>query len=227
MRSDSSALKVLVVSAFAASGLLGMTSSAAAQAYTLPPAPAVPERGENAAPTTHEYEVVEISPTRIYGGVWLGFGGHSERDGQNYAANGASTVGGQFGLDVVGFHDILSLGAEARIGSAKSQAGERLNLIDLVLKPRLRFHPEGVPLELYFTVPVGLTVPRLSDSSGEGNVGWNLGIGGGLNVFFSESIGFNIEPMWLTHRFKVASSQGGGDLVLQEFALFLNGVIAL
>src|SRR5690606_34174624 len=72
-------------------------------------------------------EFLHIPPTRLYGGVWLGFAGRSELDGTSYRPYGASTVGGQFGIDVVGFHDIFSLGAEFRFGAAKSSAGERSN----------------------------------------------------------------------------------------------------
>lgn len=171
----------------------------------------------------------QISPTRIYGGVWLGFVGHSKVDDGTYQAQGATTVGGQFGIDVVGFYNLLSLGAEVRLGSAKSAEGQRINLIDVALKPRLRLIPEeNCPLELYLTAPVGVTIPRLSDSnpSDDANAGWNVGLGGGINLFLHDSFGVNIEPMWLTHRFKVDGAQGG-KLTIQEFALFINAVLAI
>ena len=179
----------------------------------------------DATTSTNIEEFLHIPPTRLYGGIWLGFAGHSEMDGNFYRPYGASTVGGQFGVDVVGFHEIFSLGAEVRFGAAKSSAGERSNLLDIVLKPRLRLVPENCPLEFYFTVPVGFTMPRIRDAgaSGNANVGWNLGLGGGMNLFFSEHFGINVEPLWLTHRFKV----DGGQLKISEFALFLNAVLAI
>lgn len=218
-------LKAFVVSAISL-GLCGaMTSSAAAQVE--------PDDTEQAYlnATTHlEIENDwQISPTRIYGGVWLGFAGHAKREDDTYQAQGASTVGGQFGIDVVGFYNLLSLGAEVRMGSAKSAEGQRTNLIDVALKPRLRLIPEdNCPLELYLTTPVGITIPRLSDSNqnGDANPGWNVGLGGGINLFLHQAFGVNIEPMWLTHRFKVDGSQGG-KLTIQEFALFINAVLAI
>jgi hypothetical protein len=206
MLSDMRAMKVLVVSLFTAIGWLGVHSPAAAQAA----------------------ETVEISPTRIYGGLWLGFAGQAGVD-HNTENGSSTTVGGQFGLDVIGLREAFSLGIETRIGSAKWTMGESTKLLDFVLKPRLRIHPEGVPLEFYVTVPVGLTVPRFSDvgkAHSDADVGWNLGAGGGVNLFFSEDFGINVEPMWLQHSFK-GDGHGGGDFTIKQFSLFLNAVIAL
>jgi hypothetical protein len=186
------------------------------------------ESGTNATTYSDVEDFLHIPPTRLYGGVWLGFAGRSEYAGDSYRPYGASTVGGQFGVDVVGFHEIFSLGAEIRFGAAKSSAGERSNLLDVVVKPRLRLVPDNCPLEFYFTVPVGFTMPRVRDTSSDANanIGWNLGVGGGMNLFFSEHFGINVEPMWLTHRFKVDGGDGG-KLKISEFALFLNAVLAI
>jgi hypothetical protein len=217
------AFKALIVSLFIGSLCVGWRSSAAAQ-----PVFVSASSSDKVATTVEDDGFPHISPTRIYGGLWLGFAGHTKLEDNNYRAYGASTVGGQFGLDVVGFHDLLSLGAEVRFGAAKSNAGKRSQLLDVVLKPRLRLVPENSPLEFYFTTPIGFTVPRLSDSNAgsDGNVGWNFGVGGGANLFLGEGFGINVEPMWLTHRFKV-NGTGGDTLSIQEFALFLNAVLAI
>jgi hypothetical protein len=239
MRWYSSTRKFAVILSLTAGSICGARSMAFAQYHAQAPATAraqdeqesldaADERGESATTSApDDDDGIKIPPTRLYGGAWLGFASHTDQNGQTDTPGGASTLGGQFGIDVVGWHDLFSLGAETRIGAAKSQVGDHTKLIDFVLKPRLRLHPKGAPLEFYFTVPIGLTVPRFSDSGpgNDANVGWNLGIGGGMNVFFSEHIGFNVEPLWLTHHFN--GSAGQGDLTIKQLALFINGVIAL
>ena len=216
--------KAFMVSVFSL-GLCGVSaSSAAAQDESFNAA-----TPDQAATSQLELDdVLHISPTRLYGGVWLGFAGHSKVEDDSYKAAGASTLGGQFGIDVVGFYDLLSLGAEVRIGSIKGPDGDRNPLIDVALKPRLRLVPEqGCPLEFYLTSPFGVTIPRFSDGNhNSANPGWNFGLGGGLNLFVHEAIGINIEPMWLTHRFQVDGPQKG-KLTIQEFALFINAVLAI
>lgn len=170
-----------------------------------------------------------VDPTRLYGGVWLGFGGDAEFDGDDqFAGDLDTTLGGQFGVDVVVLRH-LSLGGEARIGASKwIRTGDRTKLIDLAFKPRLRFPLGRSPLELYFSVPVGITIPRLADGGppgADGKAGWNLGVGGGLNFWITDSFGLNVEPMWLVHRFKV-DSDGDYQYTLKQFSLFLNAAFA-
>ncbi|MFT3927482.1 MAG: hypothetical protein QM778_33420 [Myxococcales bacterium] len=217
--------KAFMVSVFSLGVCGALSSSAEAQVEPVNAEPA------HTNATTHlelDEKNLTISPTRLYGGLWLGFAGHSKYDDTNYRAYGASTVGGQFGIDVVGFYNLISLGAEVRFGAAKSASGDRSNLIDIALKPRLRLVPEdNFPLEFYITSPFGITIPRLSDAnSADANIGWNFGVGGGLNLFLHEKFGINVEPMWLTHRFKV-DGPSSGKLTIQEFALFINAVLAI
>ena len=176
-----------------------------------------------------EREGGRVDATRIYGGLWLGFGGDATWDGDGeFAGDLETTVGGQFGVDVVASR-YFSLGAEARIGAVRWKIDDRSKLVDLDFKPRLRLPLSHLPLEFYVAVPVGLTVPRLADfgeEQGDGKVGWNLGAGGGVNLFVTEDFGLNAEPMWLMHRFKV-DGPSDGEFTLKQFALFLNAVIAL
>lgn len=171
-----------------------------------------------------------VDPTRLYGGLWLGFGGDAEADGDDqFAGNLETTLGGQFGVDVVVLKH-LSLGGEARIGASKwIRTGDRTKLIDLDFKPRLRFPIGRSPVELYFAVPVGVTIPRLADGGppgADGKAGWNLGVGGGINVWFTDNFGLNAEPMWLVHRFKVNATDDDYEFTLKQFSLFLNAVVA-
>lgn len=166
-----------------------------------------------------------VDPTRIYGGLWLGFAGDADGPPD---ADLDTLLGGQFGVDTV-LARHFSLGGEARIGAAKfERTGDRSKLIDLDVKPRVRF-PLGRSVELYLAVPVGLTIPRLADiddGDTNGKVGWNFGVGPGINVFLTDSFGLNAEPMWLWHRFGV-DGPGDNHYTLKQFSLFLNAVFAL
>ncbi len=163
---------------------------------------------------------------RIYGGLWIGFGG--DADGPPNA-DLDTLLGGQFGFDsVLARH--FSLGGEFRIGAARfERTGDRSKLIDLDIKPRLRF-PIGRIVELYGAVPVGLTIPRLADidqGDNNGKVGWNFGVGPGINVFLTHSFALNAEPMWLWHRFRVDGPGDDDFYTIKQFSLFVNAVIGL
>lgn len=167
-----------------------------------------------------DYDDDRIDPTRLYGGLWLGFGGDAEVDGDdNFAGDLETTVGGQIGLDRV-MSRWFSLGAEARFGRVKWKQFDGSKLIDLDIKPRLRI-PLSAPIELYAAVPVGITIPRLRDvdNAPDDSVGWNVGAGAGINFFITDDFGLNAEPMWIMHDF--------GDYRLKQFSLFLNAVLAL
>ena len=171
----------------------------------------------------------DVDDTRIYGGLWLGFGGDAEFDENNVETDLGGTLGGQFGVDVLTSR-YFSLGGEARIGAAKFQdTGDRSKVIDLDFKPRLRLPLYRLPIELYAALPVGLTIPRLADFANDneldGKVGWNIGAAVGANWFITRSFGLNVEPAWLMHRFKVDGANN--DFTLKQFALFINAVIAL
>lgn len=172
----------------------------------------------------------DIDDTRIYGGVWLGLAGDASfDDGEPITrdVDYSSTLGGQLGIDVV-TAKYFSLGGEARIGASKLLAGgDRSKMIDLDFKPRLRLPLYRLPIELYATVPVGITIPRLVDfdEDANGKVGWNIGVGAGLNWFITRGFGVNVEPIWLRHHFKVDGPYN--DITVQQFALLINAVIAL
>lgn len=182
---------------------------------------------------------------RLYGGLWLGFGGSLETETSGPLGlirldtddDLVTTLGGQVGVDVPILR-YLSLGAEARIGSFNGDTlddngVDRSKLIDLDFKPRLTFPLRRSPLELYFTVPVGLTIPLLADDYGDGNdgidgeLGWNLGIGAGINFWITRSFALNLEPNYLMHWFDLDLPAGSGSVKLQQFTLFANAVFAL
>ncbi len=170
-----------------------------------------------------------IPDTRLYGGLWLGFGGDADLDGDGeFGGEMKTTVGGQVGLEQV-LARYFSLGAEVRFGRAKWKYGNNTKLIDIDLKPRLRFPLRNTPLELYVAVPVGLTVPRLGDyqnNDTDGKIGWNWGVGPGLDVLLTDHFGINIEPLWLQHHFKVDGLDSGDSLKVKQFSLLINAVLA-
>lgn len=170
-----------------------------------------------------------IPDTRLYGGLWLGFGGDADWDAPgNNVGDLETTVGGQVGLEQV-LARYFSLGAEVRFGSVKWKASDRSKLIDINLKPRLRFPLRNTPLELYATVPVGLTIPRLAeldDDNLDGKVGWNWGVGAGLHVLLTDHFGLNVEPIWMQHHFKVDGPGSDDAFKVKQFSLLLNAVLA-
>jgi hypothetical protein len=189
--------------------------------------------GQASAAKADEREGGRVDAHRVYGGLWLGFGGDATWDGDgDFAGDLKTTVGGQAGFDIVATRH-FTLGGEARFGAVKWKVNDRTKLVDLDFKPRLRFPLRGAPIEFYAAVPVGMTVPRLADFEDPGDgphdekVGWNLGAGGGMNVFLTEDFGLNVEPMWLMHKFKVTGGPNDAEFTLKQFALFLNAVIAL
>lgn len=171
-------------------------------------------------------------PRRLYGGLWLGFGGDAELDNDGeFGGDLETTVGGQVGLDWVTWR-YLSLGFEGRVGAVKWKSADRSKLIDFDFKPRLRFPLTGTPVELYATAPVGITIPRLAkvgDVDPDANVGWNIGAGAGINVFLTDAIALNAEPIWLMHKFGVEGPGPIGDakFVVKQFSLMINIVFAL
>jgi hypothetical protein len=180
---------------------------------------------------------------RFFGGLWLGFGGDLELEvdalGNNldFDAELTTTIGGQLGVDFV-LHRHVALGLGYRIGAFNTEQGDdddvdRSKLHDIVLMPRVRYPLAGFPLELYLSVPVGLTIARLSDElPGVDNiderVGWNLGVGVGATYFVVPQFGVNLEPVWLMHQFKADGPFGvDGTYTAKQFNLLLNLVFAL
>ena len=81
----------------------------------------------------------------------------------------------------------------------------KMLLIDLDLKPRLRFDLSHNQLELYVAVPFGLTIPSFEEDV-DANLGWNIGAGAGFNYFFSEHVGLNAELLVVFHNYTANES---------------------
>jgi len=168
----------------------------------------------------------DVDNVRIYGGLGLGFGGDLELDDSPGEADLGTSIGGQFGVDFL-LARYFALGAETRISGFEYEGSNaRSRFIDIVAKPRLRF-PLNRRTEVYGTVPIGLTIPRIEDRPGADalgeKLGWNVGIGGGLTWFLGNSFGLNVEPIYLIHKFDSDS----GNATAKQFAVLLNAVLAL
>lgn len=199
---------------------LGMTS--AAQAHDRYDHPAAPSR------------------LRILAGAHFGIAGTLEGDNDSPfdgQLDLATTYGGHAGVDAVVFR-FFAIGGEVRASAFNTEEAERRDvdrsfLVDIDAKPRLRIPFVHDRLELYFSTPVGLTIPVLSDDIApddrvDGKVGWNLGIGGGLTFFFTRHFGLNLEPMYVMRWFGVEGPAGRDvDLKMRQFTLFTNAVLAI
>ncbi|HEX6244353.1 MAG TPA: hypothetical protein VFZ61_25725 [Polyangiales bacterium] len=173
------------------------------------------------------------------GGAHFGIGGTMEGDRIPFDGEYdlAPTYGGHVGVDAVVFR-FFAIGGEVRASAFNTEDAEdrdidRSFLVDLDVKPRLRIPFVNQRFELYFSTPVGLTIPVLSeeiapDDRVDGKVGWNLGIGGGMTFFITRHFGLNLEPMYVMRWFGVEGPAGTElDLSMRQFTLFTNAVIAL
>ena len=58
----------------------------------------------------------------------------------------------------------------------------------------------GLPLEVFGSLPLGLTVPSINDDwSADGKAGFTLGFGAGVSYFFTGKLGFGGELLYLKH----------------------------
>jgi hypothetical protein len=180
------------------------------------------------------------SRLRLLGGVHFGIGGTLEGDNDSPfdgSLDLATTYGGHLGVDAVVFR-FFAIGGEARFSAFNTEDAEARNidrsfLVDLDVKPRLRIPFVHERFELYFSTPVGLTIPILADEIAadgrvDGKVGWNLGIGGGMTFFITRHFGINLEPMYVMRWFGVEGPAGSEvDLKMRQFTLFTNAVLAI
>lgn len=181
------------------------------------------------------------SRLRLLGGMHFGIAGEieSERNGP-FATSAerdlATTYGGHLGVDAVVLR-FFAIGGEFRFSAWNTETAEdrdvdRSKMIDLDVKPRLRFAFARERLEFYFSTPVGLSVPILSDDIDaggriKGKPGFNLGVGGGLTFFLTHYFGLNVEPMYVMRWFKVEAGGLNRDVEMRQFHIFTNAVFTL
>lgn len=187
----------------------------------------------------HDDHPLAPSRLRLTGGAHFGIAGEIEGDNDSPfdgKLDLATTFGGQLGVDAVVFR-FFAIGGEVRVAGFNTEEAERRGidrslLVDLDVKPRLRIPLVNQRLEFYFSTPVGLTVPILSDEFApddrvDGKPGWNLGVGGGMTFFVTRHFGLNVEPMYVMRWFGIDGPGGDVDLRMRQFTLFTNAVFAI
>jgi len=176
-----------------------------------------PELGDvSSAPTSIP------GPLTVFGGVRLGLGGEIDFD-PNGTADMITSLGLQGGADYV-IMDYFAIGGELRITSWGTDVQDDLDngrslLFDFVARPRGRFVFEGMPLEAYGTLPLGLSIPSINaDWNADGKAGFTLGFGVGANYFLSDKLGFGGELIymkhWIGYDSTIAAGTGTADVGL-------------
>lgn len=176
-------------------------------------------------------------PLTVYGGVRIGAGGEADYD-QGASDELIATLGLQAGADYV-IMDYFALGGELRLASFNTDINDdfgngRSILFDFVVRPRGRYAFSGMPLELFATLPLGLTIPSINDDwNAEGNAGFTLGFGSGANYFLTDRIGLGAELLYLAHWISWDSNVVSGtvtntdiSVVLGQFNFVANAIYA-
>jgi hypothetical protein len=186
---------------------------------------------------------------RILGGLHFGGGGELRSDpevGPTSEDSLRPIVGLQAGADYV-MMDYFAIGGEFRLSWFNTTDYDDLDIgrslfVDINVKPRGRYVFD-FPLEVYGTLPMGLSIAALSNDIEEaaagvgitdikGGAGFNLGFGGGANYFFTDKLGVNSEMLAVWHWFgsEVETTFGTSTEAKNrtaQFYLFLNFVYAL
>lgn len=179
---------------------------------------------------------------RILGGMHFGGGGewNINTDGPgDISPSLKALVGLQGGVDYV-LMRYFALGGELRLTWWKPEsivlAGNDIGrslFVDIDVKPRGRYEFSSIPLEVYGTLPMGLSFAALNDDTNmNGGAGFNLGFGGGATYFFTSRIGINAEMLGVWHWFDgEVDGRGVGNVDTDnrtaQFYFFLNAVFAI
>jgi opacity protein-like surface antigen len=169
-------------------------------------------------------------PLALFAGVRLGFGGTADYDPG--ASEDLVTTFGllQAGADYV-VMDYFAIGGELRLARWGTDWTDDLGygrswLIDFVARPRGRYVLSQVPLELYGTLPLGLSIPGIHDDwSATGKAGFTFGIGAGANYPLTDTWMIGGEMIYLKHWIGLESQVVSGgvqpdlDLALGQFNL--------
>ncbi len=210
-----------------------VTLSAEANASS-PPPPASPPRAEPRG---------QIGNLRILAGLHFGFGGEFQVELSNAILLASTepdldpTIGIQAGLDYV-LMKYFALGAELRLSWWKPERNivalqddpGRSLFVDIDIKPRGRYEFSNIPLEVYGTLPLGLSIASINDDIRmDGGAGFNLGFGVGATYFVTSRFGFNTELLGVWHWFDGEFDLGNTDTDNRtaQFYWMLNGVFAI
>jgi hypothetical protein len=217
-------------------GAVSLSADANASANTSP-APA-------AAPVHHAAPRAGVGPWRIMAGLHFGFGGELDVDVDTgfglISANDPDlepTIGLHAGAEYL-LMEYFALGGELRLSWWKPERNitpgsqsdpDRSMYVDINVKPRGRYTFSSIPLEVYGTLPLGLSVAAVNDDIPmDGGPGFNLGFGGGVTYFFTPHIGVNTELLGVWHWFDGKLDVGTDtDNRTAQFYWFLSAVFAI
>jgi opacity protein-like surface antigen len=180
---------------------------------------------------------------RILAGLHFGFGGHLDIDAETPLGIVTSrdpdldpSVGLQAGVDYL-LIDYFALGGELRLSWWKPENNigigedpDRSLFVDIDVKPRGFYRFSGFPLEVYGTMPLGLSFASINDDIPmDGGAGFNLGFGAGANYFFTSHLGVNMELLGVWHWFDGEVDLGNADTDNRtaQFYWVLNAVFAI
>lgn len=172
-----------------------------------------------------------VGPLRFNAGFHLGLGGNMHAEADGFAGGDvdlAVTPGLQLGADYV-VMDYFSIGGELRLAWVKPQdigpaEFDRRTVFDLNVKPKGRYAFRNIPLELYGTLPMGLSVIAGDDTvDSDATAGFNLAFGPGATYFFTDRIGVNTEMLGQFRWF----NEQDVSVRFGQFTWFFNAVFAL
>jgi hypothetical protein len=185
-----------------------------------------------------------VGDLRILAGMHFGFGGELHVDVENNIGITAQnepdldpTVGLQAGVDYV-LMEYFAIGGELRLSWWRPERNPaplqddpgRSLFVDIDVKPRGRYVFKNLPLEVYGTLPLGLSIASLNDDIPmDGGAGFNLGFGGGATYFFTSRLGVNMELLGVWHWFdgELDLANLDTDNRAAQFYWMINGVFAI
>jgi len=228
LRTTKAALLAVAMMATAATTAAAQDQEAGDVRVDLPPRKTEKQHDEPEIPTREK--VGTPGPLRVYGGFSVAVGGNRTEESPILGELDLSldpTVGFQGGADYV-IMDYFSIGGEMRfLWSKVNGAGDRDFLWDIDVKPRGRYPFKKIPLEVYGALPIGLTVPAISNEP-EGKPGFNVGLVGGATWWFTSKMGLNAELGWVFHKYSREIFDVTTDLSMNQFLLLCpNFVYAL
>jgi hypothetical protein len=198
---------VLADDAAQETGAVSLSADAEASAAANPP------------PATEPAAPVDTGPGkwRVLAGFHFGFAGTLKVDPaagfQLVNANPPGlepTMGLHVGVDYL-LMKYFTLGAELRLSWWKPKGNitvtsqsdpDRSLFVDVDIKPRGRYAFDNIPLEVYGTMPLGLSGAAVDDTLPmDGGPGFNLGIGAGAIYMLTPRFGFCTELLGVWHWF--------------------------
>ncbi|HEX6245088.1 MAG TPA: outer membrane beta-barrel protein [Polyangiales bacterium] len=190
--------------------------------------------------SSSRYRSANPGRIRINAGLHFGGGGEWHLDPEGPAGDLEADLDPHVGIQAGAEYILMkyfALGGELRLTWWKPDDDEliggdvdRSMFFDLNIKPRGRYEFDRFPLEVYGTLPMGLSIAAMNDDTGlDTGAGFNLGFGGGATYFLTSMFGLNAELLGVWHWFDADTDATDVDTDnrVAQFYFLLNAVIAL